>query len=79
MNLGDVLLQTVVVSVALVAEVARVRFRSRVAQHVPFHVLHLLEPPATNRTGKGSICGVDLHVPCQTDSLCEPFVANVAF
>ena len=78
MNLGNVLLQTVVVCVALVAEVARVRLGPRVAQHVPLHVLDLLEPPATNGTGEGSVCGVDLHVPGKTNRLREPFVANVA-
>ena len=78
MNFGNVLLQTVVVGVALVTEVARVGLRSRVAEHVPLHVLDLLEPPTTNRTGKGSVCRVNLHVPGQTDCLCEPFIANVA-
>ena len=78
MNLGNVLLQTVVVSVALITEVARVWLGSGVAEHVPFHVLHLLEPPTTDWTGKGSICGMNLHVPGQTDCLCEPFIANVA-
>ena len=72
------LFQTVVVCVALVTEVARVRLGPGMAQHVPFHVLHLLEPPTTDRTGKGSIRGVDLHVPGETNCLCEPFVANVA-
>ena len=72
------LLQTVVVSVALIAEVTRVWLGPRVAQHVPFHVLGLFEPPTTNRTGEGPICGVNLHMSGQTDCFCEPFIANVA-
>ena len=64
MNFGNVLLQTVVVGVALVTEVARVGLGSRVAEHVPLHVLNLLEPPATDGAGKGSVSRMHLHVPC---------------
>ena len=64
MNFGNVLLQTVVVGVALVTEVARVGLGSRVAEHVPLHVLNLLEPPPTDGAGKRSVGRVHLHVPC---------------
>ena len=61
-DLGYVLLQTVVVGVALITEVTGERFCSRVSEQMSLHIVELLEPPLTDGATERSVIGVDLHV-----------------
>ena len=78
MDLGHVLLEAVVISVALITEVTGVGLGSGVGQEMTLHVVHLFEPPATDRTDVWTVDRVDLHVFAEGCLLTEPFVTKLA-
>ena len=54
-DLGHVLLQTVVVGVAFITEVTGEGFGSGVSQQMSLHVVELLEPPLTDWAAERSV------------------------
>ena len=77
-DLGYVLLQTVVVGVALITEVAGERFCSGVSQEMSLHVVELLEPPLTDGAAEWFVIRVNFHVSLQSYLFSEPFVTKIA-
>ena len=77
-DLGHVLLQTVVVRVTFITEVTGEWFCSGVSQQMSLHIVELLEPPLTDGTAEWPVIRMYLHVSLQSDLFTEPFVTKVA-